>query len=199
MGDLKYKEHIGLTGQQLDGLAAMVALAVLFYVIKVILPWGGYSTTPTEPFSYRGKGTLAIALNLDEQEQGVYFMPPEATISDLLLAIGTTIPREFDRGMVSRRLLTGDKVYLTSVLPSYPVLGKMRAAQSLALDLPVDINKASLEELILVPGVGEKTAAQIIALREAKGSIRSLEELTELSGIKNKKLDKLKNYFFALP
>jgi competence protein ComEA len=87
----------------------------------------------------------------------------------------------------------------TPFLERCPQVGKMSAAQSLALDLPIDINKAGFEDLVLVPGIGEKTAVQIIALREAKGSLRSLEELQELSGMKEKKFDKLKKYFFALP
>lgn len=199
MGDLKYQEKLELTGKQSDGLAAMVALAVLLYVINILMPLWGSSATPAEPFSNREKGMLTIALNMDGQERGVYFMPPGATISDLMLAIRTTIPQEFDRDMGSHRLLTGDKIYLTSVAPSAPVMGKMSVAQSLALDLPIDINKANFEELVLVPGIGEKTAAQIIALRGSKGSLRRLEELKELRGIKEKKFDKLKKYFFALP
>lgn len=206
MGDLKYEEQLELTGQQAGGLAVMVALAVLLYVVNILIPLGGSSATRAEPFSTREKGMLTIALNMNGQERGVYFMPPGATISDLMLAIRTTIPAKFGRDMGSRRLLNGDAVYLTSVAPALgtpflercPHVGKMSAAQSLALDLPVDINKASFEDLILVPGIGEKTAAQIIALREAKGSLHSLEELQELSGMKEKKFDKLKKYFFAL-
>jgi competence protein ComEA len=199
MGDLKYKEQRELTGRQTDGLAVMVALAVLLYVINVLMPMGGSSAAPAEPFSKREKGMLTIALKMDGQERGVYFMPPGSTVSDLMPAVRTTMPPEFEKGMGSRRLLTGDEIYLTSVAPAFPVLRKMSAAQSLALELPVDINKASLEDLVLVPGIGEKTATQIIALRESKGSLRSLEELQEITGIKDKKFDKLKKYFFALP
>jgi hypothetical protein len=199
MGDLKYKEHLELTGRQTNGLAAMVALAVMLYVINVLMPLWGSSATPAEPFSEREKGMLTIALNMDGHERGVYFMPPGTTISDLMPALRPSIPGGYDRGTGSLRLLTGDKIYLTRVAPSSPIIGQMGAAQLLALDLPMDINKASLEELILVPGIGERIAAQIIALRGAKGSLRSLEELQELTGIKEIKFDKLKKYFFALP
>lgn len=199
MGNLKYKEHLELTGQQLHGLAAMVVLAVLLYIINIPMPLCRSSATPDEPFSKREKGMLTIALNVDGQERGVYFMPPESNISDLMPVIRMTAPLELDRGIGTRRLLAGDKIYLTSIAPSAAVMGKMSAAQSLALDLPMDINKASFEELVLVPGIGERTAARIIALREAKGSFRNLAELKELRGIKEKKFDKLKKYFFALP
>lgn len=199
MSELVHKEQLEITSQQSDGLVAMVALAVFLYVANSLLPFWGSSANPAEPFSKREKGMLAIALNVDDQERGVYFLPPEATINDFMLAIGTTIPRGFDRGMGSHRLLTGDKIYLTSAMPYSPVRGKMSVAQSLALDLPIDINKANFDELVLVPGIGARTAAQIIALRSAKGSLRSLAELKEIKGIKEKKFDKLKKYFFVLP
>jgi competence protein ComEA len=188
-----------LTDQQLDGLAAMVALAVFFTVINIFAPRWGSSSTPTEPFSKREEGSLTIALNMDKQERGVYFMPPGATISDFMPAIGTTIPLELNAGIGSRRLVAGDKVYLNSV-ESFPlVIGRMSAAQSLALGLPINLNQASFEDLVLVPGIGERTAARIIALREAKGRFRSREELKELSGIKEKKFDAVKKYFFVAP
>ena len=143
--------------------------------------------------------TLAIALNMDGQEQGVFFVPPAGRISDLMLALGLAVPRESDGDMGSRRLQAGDKVYLSSISPEPPVVGKMSAAQSLGLDLPIDINQASLEELILVPGIGERTAARIIAFRSAKKKFRNLAELMELRGIKENKFGKLKRYFFVSP
>jgi DNA uptake protein ComE-like DNA-binding protein len=193
------REQKELTGQQLNGLTALVALAVFLTVIKMFIPLWGTSATLPEPFSKKDIGTLTIALYMDGQERGVYFMPPGATIADLMRAAGATRSPEFDSEVDYHRLLTGDKVYLNSVASSPPVIGRMSAAQSLALDLPVDINQASFDDLVLVPGIGESTAARIIALREAKGGLRSREELKELSGIKEKKFDTIKKYFLALP
>ena len=47
----------------------------------------------------------------------------------------------------------------------------------------VDVNTASLEELVTLPGIGEKRAADIIAEREANGPYRFPEDLTRVSGI----------------
>jgi competence protein ComEA len=192
-------QRVQLTSQQLDGLAVLVALATFFTVINIFVPHGGSSATPAEPFSRREKGMLAIALNVDEEERGVYFLPPEARTASFLPARGTAIGKEFEGGLDSRRLQTGDKVYLTSVGSSPPAIGRMTAAQLLALNLPIDINEASFEDLVLVPGIGERTAEQIIALRRTKGSFRSREELKEIAGIKEKRFDTLKKYFLALP
>ena len=47
----------------------------------------------------------------------------------------------------------------------------------------VDVNTASLAELMTLPGIGEKRAADIIAEREANGPYRFPEDLTRVDGI----------------
>ena len=47
----------------------------------------------------------------------------------------------------------------------------------------VNLNTATAEELMTLPGIGEKRAADIIADREANGPFRTPEELTRVKGI----------------
>lgn len=47
----------------------------------------------------------------------------------------------------------------------------------------VYINSASLEELMVLPGIGEKRAQSIIEYRNTKGKIESLEELENIQGL----------------
>ncbi|MFN3567924.1 MAG: ComEA family DNA-binding protein [Caldimicrobium sp.] len=58
----------------------------------------------------------------------------------------------------------------------------------------IDINRATLEQLKSLPGIGEVTAKAIIDLREKKGGFKSIEELKEVKGIGEKKLEVLRNY-----
>ena len=58
----------------------------------------------------------------------------------------------------------------------------------------ISINKASLEELITLPGIGEKTAQKIIEYRETYGSFWTIEDLKNVKGIGDKKFEKLKDY-----
>ena len=51
------------------------------------------------------------------------------------------------------------------------------SARKLLFFRPMDINSASLEELILLPGIGEVTACGIVQFRQGLGFFLSVDEL----------------------
>lgn len=57
----------------------------------------------------------------------------------------------------------------------------------------VNINKATVQELEQVKGIGPKVAQEIISLREKKGSFTSVDDLMEVRMIGPKKLDQIKD------
>jgi competence protein ComEA len=56
----------------------------------------------------------------------------------------------------------------------------------------INVNSANKEQLMMLPGIGEKTAKNILAYRQGNGSFKSLDVLTKVKGISRKKLDKLR-------
>ncbi len=58
-----------------------------------------------------------------------------------------------------------------------------------------DINTATADQLTAVKGVGEKTAAAIVAYRDAHGGIKSMDELIDVKGVGKKTLEKIKAMF----
>lgn len=58
----------------------------------------------------------------------------------------------------------------------------------------VNLNTATAEELMSLPGIGEKRAADIIADREANGPFRMPEDLTRVPGIGEGILEGLIDY-----
>lgn len=57
----------------------------------------------------------------------------------------------------------------------------------------VNLNKAGIEELSTLKGVGPVTAKKILDFRSENGSFQSVEQLKDVSGIGDAKFEKLKD------
>lgn len=57
----------------------------------------------------------------------------------------------------------------------------------------ININKASKEELMTLPGVGESRADSILKYREEVGAFKSIDDIMQVSGIKEGLFEKIKN------
>lgn len=58
----------------------------------------------------------------------------------------------------------------------------------------IDLNTATQEELMALPGIGEVFAQRILTYREKNGPFASLDELGNVPGIGPARLEELKDY-----
>lgn len=58
----------------------------------------------------------------------------------------------------------------------------------------IDINTAEWWELVLLPGIGEKTALKIIEYRDSHGPFQSVNDLTKVSGIGSATVEQIQRY-----
>ncbi|HEY3180068.1 MAG TPA: helix-hairpin-helix domain-containing protein [Casimicrobiaceae bacterium] len=63
----------------------------------------------------------------------------------------------------------------------------------------VNLNTATKEELIALPGIGPAKAQAIIDYRKANGAFKSVEELKDVKGIGAKRFEKLKPELTVAP
>jgi competence ComEA-like helix-hairpin-helix protein len=58
----------------------------------------------------------------------------------------------------------------------------------------ININTATLEQLVALPGIGSATAKKIIAFRRENGPFETAEDLLEVGGIGPKRLARIRTY-----
>ena len=127
---------------------------------------------------------------------GVYELAgPDLRVNDAVEAAGGLLPEADTSQMnLAAGLADGQKV----LVPARAEEGAAAAApgggavsQTDAASL-VNINLATADQLQALSGVGEATARAIVEDREAHGPFSSVEDLMRVSGIGQKKFDKLK-------
>lgn len=74
-------------------------------------------------------------------------------------------------------------------LPPQTTCPEPTTPETVAVTFPIDINRADAEQLTTLPGIGEVLAGRIVAYREENGSFLSTQELQNVEGIGEKRLD----------
>ena len=127
---------------------------------------------------------------------GIYDLPVGSRVNDAVQKAGG-LTEQAD----SKSLNLAQKVS-DEALVYVPTKGEAAASQqtvsgtasSTSKEKKINLNKASLEELKQVKGLGGKRAQDIIDHRETNGKFKSVEELKKVSGIGAKTIEKLKDY-----
>lgn len=73
--------------------------------------------------------------------------------------------------------------------------GTIPAAERMVMGIPLDINSLSATELDRVPGIGPVLAERIVQFRQNNGGHMSLQELLLVEGVGEKKFAALRKYF----
>lgn len=67
------------------------------------------------------------------------------------------------------------------------------------IENPIDINSATVEELMQLPDIGEKRAQEIINSRKEMNGFRSADEVIYVQGIGSVVFESIRKYIIALP
>lgn len=150
------------------------------------LPWGD-----------QGSGMIAVEVTGSRGANGIYFLPEAAASAELSKIMGNDTPMAH-AGLATARLSSAP-AFTVSAEGGVLKATELSAVKRLALGLPIDLNRVTQEELLLVPGIGEKTAARIVQMRESRGDFERLQDLTAVPGIKERKLRDLEKYLTVGP
>lgn len=123
---------------------------------------------------------------------GVYEIEPgERVITVLQKAGGETSDADLSQVNLAALVNDGEKILIPRKGEILPPGGEMSGSSALANR--VDLNKASLEVLMQLPGIGQDRAQAIIAYRQSHGGFKSIDEITQVEGIGQGTLERLKD------
>jgi len=135
-------------------------------------------------------GTVVVHVAGAVMASGVYELPAPARTADALTAAGGAAPdADVDALNLAAPLRDGERVYVPVVGEEVPPPPPLAAPTASAVGSePVDLNRASADELDALPGIGPATAAAIVAHRDANGPFASVDDLEQVRGIGPAKL-----------
>ncbi|MFR7835829.1 MAG: helix-hairpin-helix domain-containing protein [Ezakiella sp.] len=129
---------------------------------------------------------LIVHVSGSVKRAGVYQLEKDKRIIDASEKAGGLLEEsDSDVLNLAEKIKDGMKIYV-------PKKGeKPTTSTNLKSQSYIDLNLAEKEELMTLPGVGEKTADKIIAYREAQ-PFEKVEDLLKVSGFGKKKMEALK-------
>lgn len=124
---------------------------------------------------------------------GVYQLPPDSRLNTLVaLAGGLTAEADQKQLNLAMKLVDQQMIYV-------PHADEQVTTAAVGSVVPqgdsgqINLNTADSSQLQELSGIGEKKAQAIIDYREEHGSFKSVDELTEVAGIGEKTLEKLRD------
>ena len=178
---------------QLLGSFALLVLTALLMLLATPAQSPYERPVLDVPYSEETPGAIAVELTGESGRNGIYFIPKGTDLAGFLVMTGIKSVGTMEKPKNAAVFKSATTVNLLVGPPGISA-GPMSAEKRLALGIPIDINRSSLEELVLVPGIGEKTAEKILEQRSINGTFRRLDELMLVKGIKEKRLEKLRRY-----
>lgn len=165
------------------GFVSFIILFIKFYYKPQILPEEIYKE-------------VAIEILGEVNRPGVYLFRNPPTIKEAIEKAGGLKEKAIFDTSISMELETGTLIVVSKESPNEIKLklGRMEAQKLILFSIPLDLNKVSVEDLCLIPDIGESIAREIVSYRNKIGKFRSIEELKSVKGIGEVKFQSIKKY-----
>ena len=133
---------------------------------------------------------------------GLYHVPAGARINDAVVRAGGLLA-DADSAAVNlaQHVSDGDEIRVLRVGESAPAPKRNRSKRAAAsrtaaalAQAPIDVNSADEHALSAIPGIGPTLAARIVEYRRLNGPFASLDELADVAGMTQRRIDAMGAY-----
>ncbi|MER5361730.1 ComEA family DNA-binding protein [Streptomyces sp. NPDC002785] len=143
--------------------------------------------SPGPPTTTGPGGHIVVDVSGKVRRPGIHQLPSGARVADALRAAGGARPGVDLAGLNRARVLMDGEQIVVGAPPGLPATsgtgGDAAGGSGSPTTGPVSLNRATVEQLDTLPGVGPVLAQHIIDYRTQHGGFRSVDELREVNGI----------------
>ena len=166
--------------------------------------------TSTSLFGTKQLGNIVVHVIGEVKKPGVIKLKEGARIIDAINKCGgQTEEADLSKINLAYVLDDGSQIYIPRVKEDIQntTIMKTEAGNNVIVNnvtqgddeksIKVNLNTATLEKLMTLPGVGESTAQKIIEYRNKNKKFKTIDELKSVSGIGDAKFNSLKDYIYV--
>ncbi|MCX7667450.1 MAG: ComEA family DNA-binding protein [Atribacterota bacterium] len=175
----------------------LLILSTVAVVILGVVFWANFSAQ--QKLSQK-EDIIIVQVDGAVKQPGIYKVKEGTRIFELLEKAGGTTENAVLNDMnLAQPAYDGQRVFIPSRTENTPSSFSTNLTQFLpqsdtsSVAKRVNVNTASKEELISLPGIGEAIAQRIIEYRQTHGPFHKPEDLLEVKGIGPKKLDQIRD------
>ncbi len=206
------KEGFVLTVPRLQQIAGLVVVLLLIILLFVPLPSCSNEAMVDQPSltdkqqeakaepaeketSIRDK-LIMVDVKGAVEAPGPYQFHLGDRVKDAIEKAKTTEKADIRQMNLAARLIDGQEV----IVPVKKTKDQPKPTKRSKAEIPkglIDLNAATAEQLMEVPGIGPAKAEAILAYREEKGGFATYESLGDVKGFGEKTLESLKSYLIV--
>ncbi len=122
--------------------------------------------------------TIVVHIDGAIVKPGVYELPVNSRVNDLINMAGDVTIEAITKNInLARYLQDGEKIYIYKQgEEEIEIEGQTSSGK-------ININSATKEQLMTLPGIGEATATKIMEYIKAHGKLKNIEDIKNISGI----------------
>jgi len=174
-------------------LLLIICLLIIFFCRYVPLQNLPFFTLPSEVEKERPP-SFVVEIAGGVENPGIYCFEQQVNLGEVIERAGG----------LTRNAVLAQKSFLVELSnaakvtigtnPSSLKVETMEPEKRFLYFIPINVNTAQADELVVLPGIGDKTARAIIQHRQKHGNFSKLDELKDVSGIGDYKFMRMKGY-----
>lgn len=192
----------------MTALKAFVIAALLAAVISlVVIVWWDSTRPVTVVVMGNPDATVVVQVSGAVASPGLISLPAGSRLEQAISAAGgLTVDADVSQLYLAARIGDGERIVIPVTgtgasgsstsdggTPQQAPTGASAAAPELdGSGVGLDINTATVDQLVALPGIGQVLAERIVAYRDAHGPFTSVDQLGDVEGIGDSLIDRLR-------